>query len=65
MAEMFALTEDAMRDWCWDQMNQMSIPYDFAKYVMDDLFADDSEFPYKFWRYIQDSCQPDPAEDEE
>ena len=65
MAEMYALRLLDMQDWCFEQMNHMSVPYEFAKYVIYDLFAGDSEFPYKLWRYIQDTCSPDPEEDGE
>ena len=65
MSAMYELRLVDMRDWCQEQVNLISVPYSFAKYVLDDLFAGDSDFPYKLWRYMQDSCEPDPDEEEE
>ena len=65
MRDMYELTLVDMRDWCQEQMDTMSVPDVFAKYVILDLFAGDSEFPYKLWRYIQDTCSPDPEEEED
>ena len=65
MAEMYALRYEDMRDWCFEQMNQMSIPYEFAKYVLDDLFADKSDFNRELYVYMQESCEPEPEDEEE
>jgi hypothetical protein len=65
MAEMYALRLLDMRDWCFEQMNLMNVPYEFSKYVIYDLFAGDSMFPNNLWEYMQDKCRPEPEEDGE
>lgn len=65
MSEMYALRLGDMQDWCFEQMNQMNVPYEFCKYVIYDLFAGDSEFPHKLWTHMQDKCKPDPEEEED
>jgi len=64
--ELFALQLTDMRKWCEDMIEMCGynkhISDWFLECVLNDLFAEDSEFPHKLWRHIQDNCMPDEEE---
>lgn len=58
-AELYALTLLGMETWCCEEMADAGVPLQFINYIVNDLFAGDSDFGYKFYRYIQDTCGPE------
>ena len=59
MASYYAVPKEKMKQWCYEQLDELVMHEDLKDAIIDDLDTD------ALWRFIQDKCRPDEDEKEE